>query len=449
MIALIDYGAGNLTSVRKGFSAAGAELYTPRLPVDLAGADGIVVPGVGHFSATAALDSEWRAAIRDALERGVKLFGICLGLQWLFEGSDEDEEVTGLGVIAGRCRRLPPTLKVPHVGWNSLEIRGPSRLLAGVEPGTQAYFTHSYAADITPEAVAVTTHAIPVRVGRRDRPRLRRAVSPGEIRHRRRADAAELRDAMLSKRLIACLDVRNGCVVKGVQFEGLRNAGDPAALARRYNVEGIDELVILDVTATLESRQALAETIRAVSRELFIPLAVGGGIRSLDDAEAAIDAGADKVSINSAALVDPELITRLAARYGSQAIVVAIDAKRADGRFDVYSRSGSTVTARQAVEWAREAESRGAGEILLTSIDRDGTREGFDCELNAAVSSAVSIPVIASGGAGTFQHFLDVFTAGKADAALAASVFHYSEHAVSELKQFLASSGIPVRLQHT
>ncbi len=150
---------------------------------------------------------------------------------------------------------------------------------------------------------------------------------------------------MLSKRLIACLDVRNGCVVKGVQFEGLRNAGDPAALARRYNVEGIDELVILDVTATLESRQALAETIRAVSRELFIPLAVGGGIRSLDDAEAAIEAGADKVSINSAALVDPELITRLAARYGSQAIVVAIDAKRADGRFDVYSRSGSTVTA--------------------------------------------------------------------------------------------------------
>jgi len=254
---------------------------------------------------------------------------------------------------------------------------------------------------------------------------------------------------MLSKRLIACLDVRNGCVVKGVQFEGLRNAGDPAALARRYNVEGIDELVILDVTATLESRQALAETIRAVSRELFIPLAVGGGIRSLDDAEAAIEAGADKVSINSAALVDPELITRLAARYGSQAIVVAIDAKRADGRFDVYSRSGSTVTARQAVEWAREAESRGAGEILLTSIDRDGTREGFDCELNAAVSSAVSIPVIASGGAGTFQHFLDVFTAGKADAALAASVFHYSEHAVSELKQFLASSGIPVRLQHS
>ena len=251
---------------------------------------------------------------------------------------------------------------------------------------------------------------------------------------------------MLSKRLIACLDVRNGCVVKGVQFEELRNAGDPAALARRYNLEGIDELVILDVTATLETRRALADTIRAVSRELFIPLAVGGGIRAIEDAEAAIEAGADKVSVNSAALADPSLITRLASRYGSQAIVVAIDAKRAGGRFAVYSRSGSTAAGREAVEWAKQAESCGAGEILLTSIDRDGTREGFDCELTAAVSEAVAIPVIASGGAGTFEHFLDVFTAGRADAALAASVFHYSEHAVAELKQFLASSGVPVRL---
>jgi cyclase len=251
---------------------------------------------------------------------------------------------------------------------------------------------------------------------------------------------------MLSKRLIACLDVRNGSVVKGIQFEELRNAGDPATLARRYNREGIDELVILDVTATLESRRALADTIRAVSRELFIPLAVGGGIRSLDDAEAAVEAGADKVSVNSAALADPSLITRLAGRYGSQAIVVAIDAKRQGGDFAVYSRSGSIAAGRQAVEWAREAESRGAGEILLTSIDRDGTREGFDCDLTAAVSEAVAIPVIASGGAGTFQHFLEVFTGGRADAALAASVFHYSEHAVSELKQFLAGNAVPVRL---
>jgi cyclase len=252
---------------------------------------------------------------------------------------------------------------------------------------------------------------------------------------------------MLSKRIIACLDVRDGAVVKGVQFEGLREAGNPRALAQRYNAEGIDELVILDVTATLEGRRALAETVRAVGKELFIPLAVGGGIRSGEDAAAAIEAGADKVSLNSAALSDPALVTRLADRYGSQAIVVAIDAKRAgDGRFAVFARSGTTSAGRDAVEWAREAESRGAGEILLTSMDRDGTRAGFDCEMTAAVSSAVSIPVIASGGAGSFEHFLDVFTHGKADAALAASIFHFAEHSVAELKEYLHERHVPVRL---
>jgi len=250
---------------------------------------------------------------------------------------------------------------------------------------------------------------------------------------------------MLSRRIIACLDVREGAVVKGVQFEGLTPAGDPAELARRYNTEGIDELVILDVTATLESRNAMLGTIHAAAAELFIPLAVGGGIRSEGDADAVIDAGADKVSINSAALADPALITRLARKYGSQAIVVAIDAKREAGAFGVYARSGQSAAGRGAVEWAREAADRGAGEVLLTSIDRDGTKRGFDCELTAAVSTAVHIPVIASGGAGTFGHFYDVFTSGLADAALAASVFHFSEHAVGDLKAWLADRGIPVR----
>jgi len=259
---------------------------------------------------------------------------------------------------------------------------------------------------------------------------------------------------MLSKRIIACLDVRNGQVVKGINFEGLRAAGDPADLARRYNSEGIDELVILDITATLERRRALADTIARVARELFIPLAVGGGIRSEDDAAAAVDAGADKISLNTAALSNPALITTLARRYGSQAVVVAIDAKRLTGAqsaddaggFAVYARSGQTAAARDAVEWAREAEDRGAGEILLTSIDRDGTKAGFDCPMNAAVSSAVSIPVIASGGAGTLDHFVDVFTDGRADAALAASIFHYAETGVRSLKQHLRQRGIPVRL---
>jgi cyclase len=251
---------------------------------------------------------------------------------------------------------------------------------------------------------------------------------------------------MLSKRIIACLDVRNGQVVKGVNFEGLRSAGDPAELARRYNAEGIDELVILDIAATLEARRALAATIRAVARELFIPLAVGGGIRTEDDAAEAVGAGADKVSLNTAALSDPGLISTLARRYGSQAVIVAVDANREGGRFAVFARSGQAATARDAVEWAREAERRGAGEILLTSIDRDGTKAGFDCELTAAVSSAVSIPVIASGGAGSLDDFVDVFRAGRADAALAASIFHYSETSVRALKVHLRDRGIPVRL---
>ncbi len=251
---------------------------------------------------------------------------------------------------------------------------------------------------------------------------------------------------MLSKRIIACLDVRDGRVVKGVNFEGLRQAGDPAALARRYNRDGIDEIVILDVTATVEARRARAETIHAVAREIFLPLLVGGGIRSDADADAAIEAGADKISLNTAALHEPALITRLAARYGSQAVIVAIDAKRGHDRFEVYARSGTDQTARDAVEWAREAADRGAGEILLTSIDRDGTKAGFDCELTAAVSTAVPIPVIASGGAGTFEHFADVFTSGHADAALAASIFHFNEKSVGDLKRFLADRQIPVRL---
>jgi cyclase len=251
---------------------------------------------------------------------------------------------------------------------------------------------------------------------------------------------------MLSKRIIACLDVRDGQVVKGVQFQQLREAGDPATLARRYNTEGIDEVVVLDITATLEGRQALARTIASVAREIFLPLTVGGGIRSEQDAAAAIDAGADKVSLNTAALADPALISTLARRYGSQAVIVAIDAKRQGDHYAVYVRSGQTSASRDAVEWAREAEARGAGEILLTSMDRDGTRIGFDCDLTAAVSSAVDIPVIASGGAGTFDHFVEVFTEGRADAALAASIFHYAESSVADLKQHLHAHGIPVRL---
>jgi cyclase len=248
---------------------------------------------------------------------------------------------------------------------------------------------------------------------------------------------------MLSKRIIACLDVRDGSVVKGVNFEGLRRAGDPAELAARYNVEGIDEVVILDVAATIEQRRALAETIRAVSSKLFIPLAVGGGIRSEADADAVIDAGADKVSLNSAALSDPPLLTRLAGRYGSQAVVVAIDAKREGDRYPVFSRSGSTASGRDAVEWAREAESRGAGEILLTSIDADGTREGYDLELTGAVADAVSLPVIASGGAGEARHV--AVALDTAQAALLASIVHENPARLVSLRAELRELGVALR----
>lgn len=253
---------------------------------------------------------------------------------------------------------------------------------------------------------------------------------------------------MLARRLIACLDVRDSRVVKGVRFEGLRDAGDPAELAGRYSTEGIDEIVLLDIVATLRDQATRLDYVRATARRVCVPLMVGGGIRSLADAADVFEAGADKVGVNSAALTDPSIIGAIADRYGSQAIVVAIDAKRdVHGHCRVFARSGTTADSREAVAWAREAESRGAGEILLTSIDRDGTRAGFDDELTAEVSQAVRIPVIASGGAGAAEHFVSAFTRGRADAALAASVFHEGRQDIRGLKTYLADAGIPMRLE--
>ena len=254
---------------------------------------------------------------------------------------------------------------------------------------------------------------------------------------------------MLTKRIIACLDVDAGRVVKGVQFSSLRDAGDPAELALTHGLAGADEVVLLDISATYEHRSTLLDVVRRTARQLFIPFTVGGGIRSLDDAAAVFDAGADKVTVNSAALADPALINRIAHRYGSQAVIVAIDALRiADGNgtfFGVKATGGRHSTGRDAVKWAIEAEEHGAGEIMLTSIDRDGTRGGFDCELTLAVVNAVNIPVIASGGAGAAEHFVEVFRDGRADAALAASIFHLGITPIGALKQDLLAAGIPMR----
>jgi len=261
---------------------------------------------------------------------------------------------------------------------------------------------------------------------------------------------------LLTKRIIACLDVRAGRVVKGIQFVDIIDAGDPAELAHRHAAAGADEIVLLDITATHEGRGTLLETVRRAAEKLFLPFTVGGGIRSAEDASAVFDAGADKVSINSSAIARPELIGEIGSSFGAQAVIVAIDARRntasanpiADAEVFVYG--GRKPTGRRVLDWAREAEDRGAGEILLTSMDTDGMRSGFDCELTAMVSAAVQIPVIASGGAGTAQHFADVFShapgGGKVDAALAASIFHFGVTDSRALKAELGQSGVPVRL---
>jgi cyclase len=494
VIALIDYHAGNLTSVRKALAAAGAEVFTPDAPSQIAGADGLIVPGVGHFEATAVLDAPWREAILAHARAGKPLLGICLGLQFQFGGSTEAPSLPGLGLLPGRCGRLGPEwdpavqlsagawaeFKVPHVGWNAVNPTRPSSILAGVAPGAQAYFTHSFAAPIGAATAATTTTgpntfasvvergAIfglqfhPEKSGDAGLAMLRNfcnlgvlpsspGAAPGTPPEDAPGDTPGGIAHHASKRIIACLDVRDGQVVKGVKFEGLRSAGDPAELAARYNVEGIDEVVILDVTATLETRRALARTIADVARNLFIPLAVGGGIRTEADAAAVVDAGADKVSLNSAALADPDLISRLAVRYGSQAVVVAIDAKRGqtaagpDG-FAVYARSGTSAAGRDAVEWAREAASRGAGEILLTSMDRDGTRQGFDLPLTQAIADSVPVPVIASGGVGNLDHLVDGIRQGHATAVLAASIFHFGEFTIRQAKEHMVRAGLPMRL---
>jgi len=263
---------------------------------------------------------------------------------------------------------------------------------------------------------------------------------------------------MLAKRIIPCLDVDNGRVVKGVKFVEIRDAGDPVEVARRYDLEGADELTFLDITASSDNRETMVHVVEQVAGEVFIPLTVGGGIRTLEDIRRMLNAGADKVSINTAAVFNPEFVREAAEKFGSQCIVVAIDAKRnppypplqrgAGGilRWEIFTHGGRKPTGLDAVEWARKMVDYGAGEILLTSMDRDGTRVGFDLELTRAISEAVTVPVIASGGVGNLQHLADGIIEGKADAVLAASIFHFAEHSIREAKEHMASRGIEVRL---
>lgn len=251
---------------------------------------------------------------------------------------------------------------------------------------------------------------------------------------------------MLAKRIIPCLDVHEGRVVKGTNFIHLRDAGDPVELASLYDREGADELVFLDISASAEGRNTMVEVVRRTAEEVFIPFTIGGGIRTIEDIRKMLRAGADKVSLNTAAVQNPQLIEEGAYAFGSQCIVVAIDARRvADGRWEVYVHGGRTPTGIDVLEWAQKAEELGAGEILLTSMDRDGTKEGYDNELNRMISQAVPIPLIASGGVGNLQHMAEGLTNGQADAVLAASIFHYREYSIKEVKEYLAGKGIPIR----
>jgi len=246
-------------------------------------------------------------------------------------------------------------------------------------------------------------------------------------------------------RVVPCLDVRAGRVVKGVNFVGLRDAGDPAELAARYDAEGADEVIFLDITASSDARDTLLDAVRRTAEQVFIPLTVGGGVRSVEDVRILLRAGADKVSLNTAAVARPDLVAEVSAEFGAQCTVVAIDARRVATAWEVFTHGGRTATGLDAVAWAREVVRLGAGEILLTSMDRDGTRDGFDLELTRAVSDAVSVPVVASGGVGTLQHLVEGVTLGRADAVLAASIFHFGQHTVGEAKQVLTDAGLTVR----
>jgi len=252
---------------------------------------------------------------------------------------------------------------------------------------------------------------------------------------------------MLAKRVIPCLDVKDGRVVKGVRFVALRDAGDPVEAALAYDGQGADELVFLDIAASHENRQIMLDVVSRTAEGIYIPLTVGGGIRSVEDVRMLLRAGADKVSLNTAALDNPRIIREAAERFGSQCIVIAIDARREDGGFGVYTHGGRRPAGRDAIAWAREVEAFGAGEILLTSMDRDGTRDGYDLELTRAISESVSVPVIASGGAGTLEHLCEGLAEGRADAVLAASIFHFGTYSIGEAKAYLRSRGVEVRLE--
>lgn len=452
--AVADSGVANLASITSALRAIGLDPVITTDPATIVAAPFAVLPGVGSFGAgmAALRRTGLDQAIIDRANAGTPLLAVCLGMQLLGAASEESPGVAGLGVIDGSFAALPASVRVPHLGWNQVRAGG-----AGLVESGDAAFANSYCLPAAPPGwtAAWTDYGVPF-VSALQRGRLLATQFHPELSGRFGMDllrrwvadepaAGSRSDAgRHTHRIIPCLDVRGGRVVKGVQFQELRDSGDPAERAGLYEAQGADEIVVLDIAASPEEARTRVDTVRRVRERIHIPLTVGGGVRTVEDAERLLQAGADRVSVNTAAVRRPGLITELADRFGTQCIVLAIDARRRDDGWEVLVVGGSEPTGLSAAEWARQGAELGAGEILLTSWDRDGTGDGYDLDLLTAVSSAVTVPVIASGGVGVVGDMAAAIDAG-ADAVLAATLFHDDHHTVDGAKQELAALGMAVR----
>ena len=453
-LVIVDSGIANIASAASAFRALGAEPIVTRDPAVAREATHLVLPGVGSFGAgmRALRESGLDRVVLEAVENNIPLLAICLGLQLLTEGSDESPGVTGLGVIPARCVRLPDSVRVPQLGWNAVN----SVTCQAIESGYAAY-ANSFAVVESPTGweAAWSQHGTRF-IAAIERGSVLAAQFHPELSGRwglellkrwmegRNGARLPPHGSRLTRRIIPCLDVADGRIVKGVKFQNLRDAGDPAERASLYEAQGADEIVMLDITASPEGRDTQVDTVRRVREALHIPLTVGGGVRSVADAARLLGAGADKVSVNTAAVQNPALLTELADAFGSQCVVLAVDARGTMESWGVLTHGGRTATERDAIDWIREGTSLGAGEILLTSWDKDGTRAGADLELLTAASTGVTVPVIASGGIGSREDIAQALDAG-ADAVLAASIFHDGDDTVAGVKQWLLQRSYEVR----